>query len=234
MAADDGVYQLRECDRVCLVTRLSLSELIHVVGMVREICSRSCGVMLLAKRNHARPIRSLYHGIDGARFTFLDSWDGVNDALRRVEAEGYRVVPLPSFRDACPYTILGLEISLAYTGLIVRRHPHSEQLLLRRVRDAVGQAYIVVHDDEERRIRAHLVPDGFPVVRVRDPRWRVDNPCEWIQVIDNAVQFHGIESCFLMLADAMGLAARRFCHAYCNPGVGGKPFMYRNVVVVWG
>jgi len=229
-----SVYQLHDCDKVCLLPRLSLSELIHISGLVRAISERSTDVMLVAKRDHVRPIRNVYYGMENVRFTFVESWAQIGGVLDRMEADGYRIVPLPSFREACPYTMLGLEISLAESGLAVQRHADSERALLERVRAAVGPTYIVVHDDEERRVLEYLMPEGIPRVHVRDPVWRTPNPCDWIRVIDHAVQFHGIESCFLLLADSLSLRARKFCHAYCNPAMSGRPCGYKDVIVIWG
>ena len=230
-----SVYQLDGCDRVCLLPRLSLSELIHISGLVRTICARSTDVMLLAQRNHVRPVRNLYEDVPNVRFQFVDSWDHAHQMLATLEAAGYRLVPLPSFREACPYAILGLEVSLAREAFQLHRNMDAEARLLDKVKRRVGDAYVVVHDDETRRVRDLLIPEGLPVVRVRDPEWRTPNPCDWIQVIDNAVQFHGIDSCFLVLADALDLKARKYCHAYANPTTKTRPGAYnKNVIVVWG
>lgn len=247
-AAPDTVYQLRDADRVCLLPRLSISELVHLSGLVRTICERSTDVMLLAKRDHVRPIRTLYADIPNLRFRFVDSWDdaygstkddddddnGGGSLLDQLEAKGFRLVPLPSFREACPYALMGLPVSLARTALEACRNPEAEAQLLRRVRAAAGQTYLVLHDDEERRIRRDLVPSGMPIVHVRDPLWRTENPFDWAAVIDHAVQLHGIDSCFVTMADALGLRARKFCHAYANPQMSGRPTPYHDVITVWG
>lgn len=236
-----SVYQLDGCAKVCLLPRLSLSELIHISGMVRAICERSTDAMLLAKKCHARAIRNLYADVPNVRFTFVDSWDRLVSGtgaplLARIEARGYRLVPLPSFREACPYAMLGLEAALAKTEFRLQRGLEEERALLERVKREVGPVYAVVHDDEERPIRrATLIPTSLPVVSVRDPRWRTANPFDWVQVIDNAAQFHGIDSCFLLLADALDLRARKFCHAYVDPAAPtARASRFRDVIVVWG
>lgn len=226
------VYQLKNEDHVCLLPRLSLSELIHLNGLVRTICERSTDVMLLAKRDHVRPIRMLYSDVPHLRFKFVDTWDDATyDAI---EKAGYRLVPLPSFRQACPYALLGMEASLAQTALHVHRNTEAEAALLARVRQRVGSTYIVVHDDEERKIRPDLIPSGHKVVHVRDPEFRTANLFDWVQVIDAAVQLHAIDSCFVTMADALCLRARKFCHAYANPSMSGRPSPYRDVITVWG
>ena len=242
MPPSRSVYQLDGCGKVCLLPRLSLSELLHISGLVRTICERSTDVMLLVKRNHVRPIRNLYGDIPNVRFKFVDSWDqlvsstggsGGGSLLELVEAMGYRLVPLPSFREACPYAMLGLEAALAKTEFRLQRNLDEERALLERVKSEVGAVYAVVHDDETRRIRSHLVPEGLPVVSVRDPRWRTASIFDWAQVVDNAVQIHGIDSCFLRMADTLDLRARKFCHAYAD-ATARAGHQYKDVIVVWG
>jgi hypothetical protein len=237
-----AVYQLEGCARVCLLTRLSLSELMHVSGLVRSMCERSTDVMLLAKRDHVSPLRSLFGDLTKTvRFQFVDDWDdltrragsGGDSLLDRLQKQ-YRVVPLPSFREACPYAVLGLPQCLRETEFRLHRDLDREGDLCRRVAAAVGGGeYIVVHDDEQRRIRPYLLPEGLPVVSVRDPAFRTDTPFDWIQVIDGAQQLHAIDSCFLMMADMLCLRCRKYCHAYTNPTAAARSTAHRDVIAVW-
>lgn len=242
-----GVYQLRGCKRVCLLPRLSLSELLYASGLVRSVCERSAEVMVVARRDHARSLRNLYEDVHNLRFAFVGSWDELyapqdhkqgRSPLEVLQDRGYHVVPLQSFRQVCPYAVLGLESELARAAFAVKRDTAAEYALLERVRRHVGEhtPYAVVHDDENRRIRPHLIPDGLEIVSVRDPRWRTDNAFDWIQVIDNAMQFHGIDSCFMLMADLLDLRPRKFCHAYADPEVpaANARRRSRNVIVVWG
>lgn len=227
-----SVYQLKEHDKVCLVPRLSLSELLTINGLVREICERSAEVMLLAKRDHVASLRCLYADVPNLRFKFLESWAGHEGVFDDVEKRGYRVVPLPSFREACPYTLLGLSHALAAEKFVVSRSLGAERAVHEAVVRAVGPTYIVVHHDESRPIRRDLVPEGIPVVDVRDPQFRTDCIFDWIQTIDGALQFHGIDSCFLLMADALALRARKYFHAYASPTTAATRF--RDVITIWG
>lgn len=240
----------QDLDKVCLLPRLSLSELIYISGLVRAlVCSRreECDVMLLAKRDHVRPIRNLYADIPGVRFKFVADWDdltkettptttgaaaGASSLLDDIRAQGYRVVPLPSFREACPYSLLELSPALARTEFRLQRNLDEERALLDRVRREVGDVYVVVHEDEARRIRPQLLPAGVPAVRVRDPAWRTENVFDWVQVIDSAIQFHGVESCFLLMADALDLKARKYCHSYAEATTRNRPGAYRDVITI--
>lgn len=217
-------------DRVCLLPRLAISDLIMINGLVRTLCA-STDVMLLVKRPHASTIRSLYGDITSLRFKFLDSWSelhssknsptggGVLDDIRRM---GYHVVPLPSYRQTCPYALLDMDPALAHTAFSMRRNMEAEAALLAKVQAVVGRTYVVVHDDA-RVIRRTSIPTGYPVVHVRDPRFRTANMFDWVTVIDQAVQFHGVDSCFMLMADFLGLRARKYLHCYadtCRTGPG--------------
>lgn len=205
--------------KVCLLPRLALSDLIAINGLVRTLCAESDDVMVVAKRDHVGPIRSLYGDVPSLRFKFVDSWSSLHSpdggVLSDAEKAGYTIVPLPSFRQSCPYALVGLHASLARTAFVMRRSQDQENALLRRVRDAVGQTFVVVHDDT-RRIRRDLLPRGYATVSVRDPAFRTPNIFDWIAVIDNAVQLHGVDSCFMLMADYLALKARKYVHTYAD------------------
>ncbi len=239
-ARPSDVYQLDGVERVALLPRLSLSELMYVNGLVRTVCRYATDVMLVAHRRHATAVRHLYGDVKNVRFTFVTSWSQVyggdsgsaaGGVIADLEGRGYRVVPLPSFREACPYALLGLEVALARGLFAVERQPSREADLLRRVVEAVGNTFIVVHEDEERRLNPACLPDGLPIVRVRDPAFRAANLFEWVQVLDHAIQVHGIDSCVLLLADFLRLRPRKFLHAYCDATTNHA--RYEDVTVIW-
>jgi hypothetical protein len=253
MTTGSEVYDVKPGDRVCLLPRLSISELIALTGLVRSLCAGSVQVMLLAKRAHARAVRNLYGNVPGVRFKFVESWDelytppedrgagdprGDADAgdprdtvlgdLARLE---YRVVPLPSFREACPYRMLGLDPKAAEYEFQLQRNLGDERALHESIVRRVGTVYAVVHDDPARLIRRQLLPQNMPIVDVRDPAFRTANPFDWITAIDRAVQFHGIDSCFMLMADCLGLRARKYLHAYASPAASSAS-SYRDVVTI--
>lgn len=227
-----GVYQLEDTPKVCLLPRLTLGDLIAVNGLVRAVCERAKDVMLVAKRDHVQAVRCLYGDIGDLRFKFVDSWAGHGAMVDEVQARGYVVVPLASHREACPYALLGLRSSLGPEKFMLRRSLPAEAALHDKVVAAVGPVYVVVHRDEARPIRSHLIPEGYAVVDVRDPRFRTDNIFDWIRVIDHAVQLHAIDSCFLLMADYLNLRARKFHHAYASHTVGTARF--NDAITIWG
>lgn len=221
--------------KVCLIPRLSLAELIYLVGLVRTLRSRKIDVMLITNKQHAPHVRALYGDMSGVRFTFLSGWSELHDGpvLSKMQDAGYTLLPLSSYRTVCPYAVVGLPSSVAASEFNIERAPHAEKALLERVRAAVGDTYAVVHDKPGRRLRAHLLPE-LPLVRVDDPRFQAASPFEWIQVMDHALQIHAIDSCFLLLANILALRPRKFCHAYADGNMAYRPTVYGDAITIWG
>lgn len=227
-----GVYQLEDVPKVCLLPRLTLTDLIAVNGLVRAVCERTDDVMLVAKRDHVKSVRCLYGDIRGLRFKFVESWAGHGAVADEMQARGYVLTPLPCTRESCPYTLLGLPSALGPQKFLLTRNLAAETALYDAVVAAVGPVYVVRHHDPDRPIRSHLIPEGYPVVDVRDPRFRTDSIFDWIRVIDHAVQLHAVDSCFLLMADYLNLRARKFHHAYASPSVGTARF--NDAITIWG
>lgn len=225
-------YDLEDFGKVCLMPRLSLSELLAIGGLVRAVCERSSDVMLVCKRDHVSSIRCLFADLRTAlRFKFVDSWAGHQTVLDEVEALGYKIIPLPTFRETCPYALLGLDPGLRTERFALTRSQDGEKQLHDAVVRAVGPTYVVVHEDHTRRIRRELLPAGLAVVDVRDPKFRTSSIFDWIRVIDHAVHFHGIDSCFMLMADMLALRARKYCHAYASPTTSAT--RYVDVITIW-
>lgn len=214
-------------DRVCILPRLSLSELLHISGLVRSVCGRASDVILVAHRDHVRSIRNMYDGIPNLTFKLVTRY--THAMLDSVEQQGYHIVPLQTFRSVCPYAVMGLDPLLAYSQFVTHRLLENERELHDIICADVGPVYAVVHDDESRKIRKDLLPQGIPIVSVRDPKYRRGSIFDWVQTIDHAVQFHGIDSCFAMMADMLALRARKF--VYCEDH---SSYKYKDVVPILG
>jgi hypothetical protein len=226
---DDGPGQ-----RTCIVPHLGLGDMIVLNGMVRAACRASDEVLLFAKRAYVSSVRSLFGDLRNLRLKFVEEAHEfyADDCalLRSAEAMGYRVVTLgdhtgsrewmatdPAWTHAL-YRHAGLDPRLMYDRFHVVRNEDREQAMLRTVRAAVGDVYVVVHDDPARDlvINRDLLPTGMAVVHVDDPRWRTNNIVDYAAVIDNAMHLHALDSCFMLMADFMDLRPRKFCHAYCR------------------
>lgn len=223
--------------RLCLLPRQSLTELLAVSPMVRELCVAKDEVMVVVPSKYAACLRNVFGDVPNLRFRFsAPSWtDTVSaDALAALRSAGHDVVvPLPSVRQTCPHSLLGLDPRGARTDFLLHRALPAEEALWRRVQGAVGDTFVVLHDDPRtgRAIRRELLPAGVPVVDVHDPRFRAANPLDWIQTMDRAVQVHAIDSCFLFLADALALRPRKHLHAYASPPAAR--FLYRDVTPIY-
>lgn len=191
-----------------------ISQLVHAAGLVRTACARPDArdvVLMLRESGYAMTARRLFSDLH-AKVRFV-----IGGALPPpppgVDTE---VVDVPCFRRACCYAPHDLPRRACVDAFDVARNEEAEKKLLQRVRRHVGTTFVVVHDDESRRIKKDMLPEGLPVVSVRDPRWRTPCIFDWAATINHAVQFHGIDSCFLRMAHIMGLKARKYCHAYAD------------------
>ena len=211
--------------RVCVMPRLTLADMIVVAPLVRRLSAVVPDALVVLPKRYVHEARRLDFG--AARFKFVESWHSSwMDGL-----EGYQLAPLPSFREACPYAMLGMDPALPSSDLVIRRDADAERALLHRVHAAVGERFVVVHDDEARPIRRHLLPQGLPVVHVRDPSFRVPNAFDWLQVLDHAQQVHAVDSCFAVLVDLLGMRTHTFVHAYAGP-VSARAH-YRDALLVY-
>jgi hypothetical protein len=225
-------YDVHDGDMVCLLPRLAVSELLALAGLVRHLCTaRSADVMLIANRAHLGPLRTLLGDVTDVRLKFVDDWGQLPDVLPEIEKAGYRVIPLPGFREVSACRILGISEADARFEFQVHRRLAVEHALHAKIVDAVGPVYAIVHDDDTRRIRRGLLPSSLPVVSVRDPRFRTDNLFDWIYAMENAAQCHFIDSCFMLLADSLALRTRKFLHAYaCRTG---PHYRYHDATVIY-
>lgn len=207
--------------RVCVVPRPALTDLMAVSGAVRHLADRGVHVMVVVHKRHASSVPRLYMDAGtGVRFTFVDDWDADGQppaaVMDGLQAKGYAVVHLHSVRDACPCAALGVSAGKARAAFRVSSDRAADDLLDRIVQ-AVGPTFVVVHDAGDRRIRRQLLPQGLPVVDVRDPAWRTPSIFDWAHALGQAAELHAIDSCFVLMAEAMSLRARRVLHAYASP-----------------
>lgn len=222
--------------RLCLLPRQSLTELLAVSPLVRELCVAKDEVMVVVPPKYAACLRNVFGDVPNVRFRFAKSWtEAVSAAaLAALRASGHEVVPLPSARQACAHALLGLDPRGWRADFLLHRSLPAEEAQWRRVQAAVGDTYVVLHDDprDGRVIRRQLLPPGLPVVDVRDPRFRTANPLDWIQAMDRAVQVHAVDSCFLFLADLLALRPRKHLHAYAGRAATSR-HIYRDVTPIF-
>lgn len=213
---------MRMLTKTCFVFRPGLSELVHAAGLVRTTCARPdvAQVMLvLHEAGYATTARRLFYDLaDTLRFVVRDAGRQDPGDLTDEWGGGWHVVRVPGFRGAsCAYRGAGLSRQTCVDAFDVLRDLEAEKKLLQRIKRKVGNTFVVVHDDEARRIREDALPEGLPRVHVRDPLWRTPCIFDWASTLDHAVHLHAVDSCFLRFAHVMGLRAIKFCHVYTSP-----------------
>ena len=233
---------------LCIVPHLGLGDMIVLNGLIRMACAQRPEVLLFVKRTYISSLRSLFGDLRNLRLKFVEEAHEIHadgqKALRDAEARGYEMLLLgvhsgSRWRELDPlwpaalYRQAGLDPSFTHSAFSVQQNNDRENALLAAVRAAVGEVYVVVHDDASRAMTldARYLPPGMPVVHVDDPRWRTNNIFDYIAVIDNAMQFHSIDSCFMLMADMLSLKARKFCHAYTRDA-GMLQGLYRGDVTI--
>ncbi len=215
-------------------------------GMVRHMCALNGEVLLLCKKAYISSIRNLFGDLPNLRLKFVvEMHEFTAELFREVDALGFDIVFLGQhsgmrWRALDPlwsralYRQVGLDPATMYSAFGVLRNPEREQALLRKVREALGEVFVVVHDDVSRGyvIKRSSLPPGMPVVHVDDPRWRTDNIFDYAALIDHAMQFHGFDSCFMLMDDFLGLKARTFCHAYFKDPNLDQAFYRTDITIV--
>ena len=236
----------KQTNKLCIVPHLGLGDMIILNGLVRDACEAHDEVLLFVKKAYISSIRSLFGDVTNLRLKFVaEAHEFTAELFRSTAAMGYDMMFLGQhsgtrWRALDPlwsralYRQAGLDPARMYTGFRVARHPDREAAMLEAVRRAVGDVYVVVHDDAARGfvIRTSSLPPGMPVVHVDDPRWRTANIFDYAAVIDNAIQFHGFDSCFMLMADFLGVKARTFCHAYFKDPALDQAFYRTNVTII--
>ena len=234
--------------KVCIVPHLGLGDMILLNGLVRRVCGDSKEVMLFVKKAYISSVRSLFADIRNLRLQFVDEIDDLADGrqVAAVQAAGYDVMLLGDHAGSqqdwkaldpvwsrAMYRAAGLDPADMHDLFCVSRQPDREEAMLRFVRQCVGDVYVVVHDDPGRgfAVDRSRLPPGMPVVHVDDPRWRTTNIFDYVGVLENAMEVHGFDSCFMLMADFLSVRARKFCHEYCK-GSAIAPGFYKSDVTI--
>jgi hypothetical protein len=158
------------------------------------------------------------------------------------EPRGYALLPLGgNFKETTAawhqlhecwahrlYLQCGLDPGLRFSGFGappgVAAAAERSRALAARVRElAAGRPYALVHDDAARPLdRARLpLPWNVKVLHVDDPRLRSEDLFDYVDALAGAAEFHGIDSCFMHLAQHLALprgGGLRACHAYARGG----------------
>jgi len=134
------------------------------------------------------------------------------------------------------YEDVDMDPALSHTHFSgLRRDAAAEEALYARVVAKHGHEYVVMHQDAARgfHIDRRLLPTNLPVYDVHDPEVTTNNIFEYGLVLERARAVHGMDSCFLLLADRLpGVTCPLICHAYARDN-STLPGLYRKPAMVW-
>ena len=209
--------------KFAILPHMGLGDAFVQKGLVATIASHADDVVLIGKKRYEESLFAIYDDIENLSVVFVDDDKDISPAFgadgrawRALEKQGYAMIPLgfhtgnddwlkkDTMWSRCLYKQLGIQPSAMYSkfGKIAINEVKAADMLEKVVTD-VGCTYVVVHDDPGRdmKIDESWLPAGIPVVHVDDPRIKSDVITDYLTLIENATEFHGIDSCFALMAD---------------------------------
>lgn len=211
--------------KLCILPPGGLQALLTASGLIRHV-SRTHRVLVALEVGLANCLPRLFSGVD-VRFWFDDP-----APLARARDLGYATWVLPP-DPLGMYAVAKMLPSDMHAKFTVHRDTAAEEEVVSRVVDAHGPTFVLVWDAAKGPgIARHFLPEGVSVVDAR--RVSVANPLDLCGLMQHAVQVHAVDGWFLTLADLVGGAGRRFCHAYAgktSPQACRKKYRRRVAIV---
>jgi hypothetical protein len=237
--------------KTLILGHLGLGDTIIMYGMVRYYAMGSDHVMYVAKKRYEKACTQLFSNLDNVDLLLVnDDADispnfGADPAmLEGYERAGYDVVRIglhasknqklprdPVFARNFYYQV-GLDPSMTHSFFDLRRSCEREVDLYKRVVRKHGLKYAVVHQDATRGlfVRPEHLPSNVSIYDVDDPEVRSDNIFDYCMVLEKAYEIHGMDSCFMLLADRLrNVRCPMTCHDYVRK-LGTRPGLYRKNV----
>jgi hypothetical protein len=216
-----------------ILGHLGLGDAFVQKGLVRTIAESTNGeTIFFAKKRYEKSILDLYDDVD-VSIVFVEDDVDISPAFgsdgrmwQAVEGEGFSVVPLGVHTGSNAWRKHDKNWAKSYYRQLgvnpcdmhgkfgkMMRDEAANKAMHDRVVEKYGKRYAVVHDDESRNmgVEAGWLPEGLPVVHVDDPDIRSDRISDYLETIENAEEFVGIDSSFALVVD--------FCFP---PGTGPK------------
>ena len=220
---DDSAIDQETHGKFAILPHMGLGDAFVQKGLVASIAERADEVVLIGKKRYEKSLFSIYDDIENLSFFLVDDDKDVSPAFGAdgkawlaLEKQGYAVIPLgyhtgnedwlktDTIWSRCLYKQLGVQPSAMHAkfGKIAVDEVKAADML-EKVVDKLGCTYVVVHDDPGRdmKIDEAWLPAGVPVVHVDDPLIKSDRLPDYLALIENATEFHGIDSCFALMAD---------------------------------
>lgn len=170
-----------------------------------------------------------------------------------VERDGYEYLPLGVHGRDAQWQGRGYDFAESFYiqagvpyevrerfGWVMRDHA-AETRLYERITGIIGKKYRILHDDETREL---LLDKGHPVLRdsAALPTFHLatrvldgvevwsSNIFDYLTLIDNAAEYHGMDSSFPLMMDLMRCrCARVMIHSYVKRDIHAK--LYMNILV---
>lgn len=242
--------------KFAILPHLGLGDAFVQKGLVASIAEQATDVVLIGKKRYEESLFAIYDDIENLSIVFVDDDKDISPAFgadgkmwSALEKQGYAVIPLgyhtgnqdwlkkDTIWSRCLYKQLGIQASAMYSkfGKLSIDEVKAADMLEKVVTE-LGHAYVVVHDDpgREMKIEESWLPAGIPIIHVDDPRIKSDVITDYLTLIENATEFHGIDSCFALMADLCiesSKGPKRVVHTtpgrpYTHPG------FYRGTAVI--
>ena len=237
--------------KLLILPHMGLGDTIITCGMVRWFARLHEHVVYVCKKRYVTATTQLFADLPNVDILAVDDDHVISPAfgadgslLRSFEARGYTLLriglhsdkPVPSHPVFAHrfYLQAGLPPRMSHDLFHFSRNRAAEEALYRKVVKKHGGKYIVMHEDATRNLRIDraLLPVNVPIYDVHDPDVRSDNLLDYALVLEKARAFHGIDSCFALLADRLQLQGPAVCHAYARD-VGTLPGLYTRPVTLW-
>jgi len=236
---------------VLILGHLGLGDTLIMYGMVRYYAGCYDRVAYVAKRRYRNACEQLFANLDNVDVLYIEDDHEISPAfganpeiLRSYERNGFDVIRIglhaphgtPMPRDPVFaknfYLQVGLDPSMTHALFEIERSREREIDLYRRVVRKHGLHYVVVHQDETRGlfVKPEHIPPRIPVYDVDDPEVRSDNIFDYCMVLEKAYEIHGMDSCFMLLADRLkDVRCPMTCHDYVRR-LGTKCGLYKKTV----
>lgn len=225
---------------VCIVPHLGLGDAIVLNGLVRAAATQFDRVILAGKKRYLKSLESLFGDIRGLDILCVDEAKDVSPAfgadpkvLHSIMQKGYGLLLLgdhsgdnewktlhPDWSKAM-YVQAGLSYSLARSAFKVSRNHARELDMLRAATSKFGDDFVLIHDDPSQNLAIPKSVLPSPVVHVDDLGG--DNIFDYAAVVEAAREFHGIDSCFLLMIDYLGLRRGKKTVCHLIPGKSEIP-----------
>ena len=209
--------------KFAIIPHMGLGDAFVQKGLVSVIAGMAEEVVLVSKRRYEQSLLSIYDDIDNLSLLFVDDDADISPAFGAdgkmwlaLEKQGFAMIPLgyhtgnddwlktDTIWSRCLYKQLGMQPSSMYSkfGKVVVDKDRSEKML-ETVVSRVGPNYVVIHDDPSRdmKIDDSWIDSTLPKIHVDDPEIRSDVLTDYLALIENASEFHGIDSSFALMGD---------------------------------